>query len=255
MKPMSDLILAVNNLTKQYGEHVVIDHLSLTIRRGEKLALFAPSGAGKTTLIKILIGIAPPTSGSFQLFDPIPVTIFQEPRLFPFMTVEENIFLPFKAQARSITSADRQNYRRWLEVCELGSYKQHYPHQLSGGMKQKTALIRGLLSRPTFALLDEPFQSIGGNSKQAIIEHIKDSNPNLSLLLITHNPDEVLQLVQSVLFFEQSNLSHGKQIMLQSNASAAPLTFPEQPYFFQPFEIDHSPMAFTRHLNNTKEIL
>ena len=215
---MSEVILAVNKLSKCFSGQMVIDRLSFTINQGECLAIFAPAGAGKTTLIRILSGLDTQDSGHFELFDDSPVTMFQENRLFPFMTVKENIFLPLVAQDRQITPQIQQNYQEWIDVCELGAFQDKYPYQLSGGMKQKTALIRALLQQPKFALLDEPFQSIGVKAKQTLIQHIKNACPGISLLLITHNPDEVQQLAQRVLVFEQACLTQGRQIT-QSNFS------------------------------------
>ena len=91
---MSEVILAVNKLSKCFSGQMVIDRLSFTINQGECLAIFAPAGAGKTTLIRILSGLDTQDSGQFELFDDSPVTMFQEHRLFPFMTVKDNIFLP-----------------------------------------------------------------------------------------------------------------------------------------------------------------
>ena len=209
---MCDPILIVHNLSNCCSGQMVIDRLSFTINQGECLAIFAPAGAGKTTLIRILSGLDTQDSGQFELVDDSPVTMFQEHRLFPFMTVKDNIFLPLVAQDRQITPQIQQNYEEWIDVCELGAFQEKYPYQLSGGMKQKTALIRALRQQPSFALLDEPFQSIGVKAKQTLIHHIKKFCPGISLLLITHNPDEVHQLAQRVLVFEQACLTHGRQI-------------------------------------------
>lgn len=202
-----DLILEVNNLCKEYHSHQVIRHLSFEICRGDRVALFAPSGAGKTTLIRILAGLEPMTGGNFKFHGPDPAILFQEPRLFPYLTVEENILLPYRVQKSPISIKVKREYQQWLEVCELTHFTNQYPYQLSGGMKQKTALIRGLLDHPSFILMDEPFQSIGPASKAAIINHIKATNPEITLIFTTHNTEEIPLLAQSVLFFKTNNLS------------------------------------------------
>jgi ABC-type nitrate/sulfonate/bicarbonate transport system ATPase subunit len=214
-----DKVLSVQHLCKQYASNRVIDDLSFEIGWNERVALFAPSGSGKTTLINILAGLEKSDSGSFSLEESAPATIFQEPRLFPFLTVEENIFLPFKLQGKAITPAVRQNYKRWLEVCRLGAAVRQYPHQISGGMKQKAALIRGLLGEPRFAMMDEPFQSIDGNSKQAIIKHILQSNRQTAFLFVTHQAEEIPQMAQRVLYFQSSNL---KQVVEMDAADFQP---------------------------------
>jgi len=210
-----DLILEVNNLCKEFGSHQVIRCLSFEIRSGNRVALFAPSGSGKTTLIRILAGLEPPTSGNINLRGPKPVIIFQEPRLFPYLTVEENIWLPFRLHQISPSAEMKREYQQWLEVCELTHCTDQYPYQLSGGMKQKTALIRGLLGRPAFVLMDEPFHSIGPVSKTAIINHIKETNPQMTAIFTTHNLEEIPLLAQSVLFFKANHLSFPANLSVQ----------------------------------------
>lgn len=127
---MSDDFLVVTNLTKRFATQTVIENLSFRIPKGERVTIFGPSGAGKTTLLNILTGLDRADAGGFALTAANPATIFQEPRLFPYMTVEENIFLPVRIRQIPLTADLRAQYRRWLEVCELGQYTRHYPYQL-----------------------------------------------------------------------------------------------------------------------------
>lgn len=202
----TQVYLKTNQLEKSYGSHRVIEKLSIEVHQGERIALFAPSGAGKTTLIKILCGLESAGCGSFELAGPEPVIIFQEPRLFPFLTVEENILLPLKLKQKELQEEQRLTYRRWMEVCELEKPASLYPYQLSGGMKRKVSLVRGLLGSPRFVIMDEPFQSIDMASRKAIIEHIKDTLPDLTLLMVTHDVEEVAQMANSVMFFTANRL-------------------------------------------------
>ncbi len=203
----ADLMLEVNNLYKDYNSNQVIRGLTFKVHCGDRMALFAPSGAGKTTLIRILAGLEPLTGGNFKLFGPEPVILFQEPRLFPHLMIEENILLPYRIRKSPISNETLREYRQWLEICDLSDFTNQYPYQLSGGMKQKTALIRGLLHHPAFILMDEPFHSIGPASKASIINHIKEANPEITLIFTTHNVEEIPLLAQSVLFFKTNTLS------------------------------------------------
>ncbi|GAP21461.1 ATP-binding cassette domain-containing protein [Leptolinea tardivitalis] len=203
----SDLV-TVSHLMKSFESQLVIDDLSFSISEKDRAAIFAPSGAGKTTLIQILAGLQKPDSGSFLVRSERPVILFQEPRLFPYMTVEENIFLPFKVQDRPVDGDVLEDYRNWLSVCELESCCRHFPYQLSGGMKQKVSIIRGFLQKPALVMMDEPFQSIGRQSKQQIIRHILQTNPDQTLLLVTHDPEEVNLLAHYMLYFPTSVLGH-----------------------------------------------
>lgn len=195
---MTSMVI-VSHLKKTYDTQVVIDDLSFSVPRAGRVAVFAPSGAGKTTLIEILAGLQKPDEGTFQISAHRPAVIFQEPRLFPYMTVEENILLPFKIQGRN--GPELKDYETWLSICGLDSFRLHYPYQLSGGMKQKVSFIRGILQNPDFLVMDEPFQSIGRQSKQAIINHLLNTHPDVTLLLITHDPEEVKWIAHTMLYF------------------------------------------------------
>jgi putative spermidine/putrescine transport system ATP-binding protein len=199
-------IVTVSHLNKRFGEHAVIRNLCFSLEHGQRLAIFAPSGSGKTTLLQILAKLKQPDSGNIRVKTANPVVIFQEPRLFPHLTIEENIFLPFQVQKKALSEKNQKEYADWLEVCELGKFRHHFPHELSGGMRQKVALIRGFLQKPALALLDEPFQSIGQTVKKEIIHHLLMLHPGLSLLLVTHDPEEVRLLADAALYFQNNHL-------------------------------------------------
>lgn len=211
MKPdvLAADILVVDGLTKRFGTAgpPVIDNLSFVIPRGGRVALFAPTGSGKSTLINILTGLERADSGTFTLAARRPATVFQEPRLLPHMTVEENILLPIRMRRTPLSPALLARYEDWLAVCDLAAYTQHYPYQLSGGMKQKVALIRGFLTEPDFVMLDEPFKSLDGRAKQHIVRHILAAYPGISLLFVTHAIEEIPLLAQTLLRFREGRLA------------------------------------------------
>lgn len=200
-------LLRVNNLTKSFGAKAVLKNLSFSIGAGERVTFFAPSGSGKSTLIHILSRLDADFDGTFTCDTPRSATIFQEPRLFPYMTIEENIFFPFTVQRLEITRRISEQYAAWLNVCDLSDDINHYPYQLSGGMKQKVSLIRSFLTNPDFLMMDEPFKSIDIASKNAMIRHIVAQYPALTILLVTHNLDEIPLLTQSLFVFTASPLS------------------------------------------------
>ena len=233
---MPDDLLTVTHLTKRFGVDCppVIENLSFAIPRGGRVTLFAPTGSGKSTLINILTHLDRVYEGGFTLAAHNPATIFQEPRLFPYMTVEENIFLPAKIRGRPSTPESATpligvrsaQYRHWLDVCELTPYTQHYPHQLSGGMKQKVALVRGFLTEPDFVMMDEPFKSLDSRSKKAIIQHILAAYPGVTMLFVTHTIEEVPLLTESLLLFKANRLAEFRTY----NASRLNDTFLEAIY-------------------------
>ena len=234
-------LLEVSQLSKQYQGFPVIRKLSFSLNAGERLAIFAPSGAGKTTLLRILAGLETADSGEYRLADPAPAVIFQEPRLFPFLTLEENIFLPFKAQHKQVTPQVQKEYRQWLEICDLGESVKQYPYQLSGGMKQKAAIIRTMLGNPPLVFMDEPFQSIGAEEKNRMIAHLLTTMPNLAALFISHIADEIPLMADSVLVFQQQILADALILPAESFcAEKIIITYPIQLNQAQPIPLDQS---------------
>lgn len=207
-------ILEVKKVSKAYNGRHVIDDLNLTLEIGEKIAVFAPSGAGKTTLVKMLAGLELPDAGTIEFAHQRPAIQFQEPRLFSFLNVMENILVPFEAVRKKPTRHELIQLQTWLQVTGLDEFTKHYPYQLSGGMKQKAALIRAVMANPTFLLLDEPFQSIEIESKQEILAHFRRNYSDSTVLLITHSPREVLLLANRALVFRSPHLFGKDSLMI-----------------------------------------
>ncbi|MBU2509799.1 ATP-binding cassette domain-containing protein [bacterium] len=196
-------ILTVSHLTKYYEQRLIINDLSFSIGKGDRVTFFAPSGSGKTTLIAILNGFDADYQGQYSLSAKSLVTIFQEPRLFAHMTVKENILFPLQVKGKRLTTDFQQRLDHWMEVCEISDKLEQYPYQLSGGSKQKVALVRGLLDFPDFVMMDEPFKSIDIVSKTAIIRHIVEVYPEMTILLVTHNLEEIPLLSKSLMVFKR----------------------------------------------------
>ncbi len=205
---MTETMLIADNLSKSFGSRSVIEELSFSLRRAERLAIMAHSGAGKTTLLRIFAGLEKPDHGSVTMTTNSTAFLFQEARLFPFLTVEENILLPYKAQKRPFQGEDQNAFQAWLKVCGLHPFAHYYPYQLSGGMKKKTALVRALLGKPELILMDEPFHSIDKQSVQNMVHFMSSFNADATLLLVSHNMEEINQIADTILVFEDDNLSH-----------------------------------------------
>ncbi len=213
--------LTISHLFKSYGSQPVIRDFSMQIYPQERIALFAPSGCGKSTLMHILCGILQPDSGGFLFHEnDQPVTLFQEPRLFSHLTVEENIFLPYRVKRESIGSEIIAEYQQWVSVCGLEGCEKQYPFQLSGGMKQKTAFIRSALSHPSFFLMDEPLRSVDIRSKIKIMSFFLQQYPSLPLLFTTHLPDDIFLLATSVMTVDGPLLSNPQKKGLSAFQSA-----------------------------------
>jgi len=213
--------IEVKSICKSYDKNTVLKNLSFDVKKGDKIAIFAPSGSGKTTLLNILSKIDRDFSGTFKINLPFSV-VFQESRLFPYMTLLENILFGLKLKNISITDEINKKIEDWLTVTSLKGYEKYYPYELSGGMKAKVSLIRAFIVNPDIILLDEPFKSIDINSKQNIIEFIKQNYPDITILLITHNIDELPLIGGKILRFSKSPLEDYKEIQIESN-----MTIPE----------------------------
>ena len=209
-------ILEIINLSKSYEKEPIIKNLNLQINKNESVCLFAPSGTGKTTLIKIINGIISEYNGRIKIDTSNISTVFQEPNLFWYKTVRENILLPFKLNNIDFNDEFEKIYQKWLKLTQLKNNENCYPLELSGGMQQKVALIRGFLLDPEFILLDEPFTSIDIRSKNKIIDFILHNYKNSTILFVTHNIDEVPKLSSKVIFFSKNMTSDYTEIDLQN---------------------------------------
>lgn len=207
-------MITVDHLSKYHKKQEIIRDLSFCLRPGERLGLLAPSGAGKTTLIHILSGLDTDFGGCIEIKARCRCTVFQEPGLFWYKSVAENIRYPLKLKGIPFEDTLQEQYREWLAVTGLAGSENLCPHQISGGMKQKTALIRAFLPNPDLVLLDEPFSWMDTDSKRAIISHIRKRYPDTAVLMASHALDEITELAQSVLLFRERKLSRFEIIAL-----------------------------------------
>lgn len=200
-------MLTVSNLIKNIKGRTIIQNLSFKIRKKEKVCLFAPSGAGKSTLINIVSGLDKKFTGSVSVKARFRTTLFQEPGLFWYKNVEENILYPLKLNQVVLDAKIRNSYNEWMEVTSLKESCFCYPYELSGGMKQKVAIIRAFLLSPDLVFMDEPFNSIDMAAKLKIIDYIRARYKDATLLLVTHHPDEIPLITDRVLLFKEPHLS------------------------------------------------
>lgn len=215
---MDKPLLCVESLGKEIAGQAVISGLNITLNVSDRTAIFAPSGAGKSTLVRILSGLELPTTGSVSIHTDRISTQFQEPRLFPFLTVRQNILLPFQAQGIDGGAVAAEWMREWLEVSNMAGTGDLYPYQLSGGMKQKVSFIRAIIQRPQLLILDEPFQSIDMKTKAKMARHLLAADPEMALLLITHLPAEVNLLAKRVLYFTEPLLAQQNARLIEEPA-------------------------------------
>ena len=169
-------MLTLTSISKSFGTRPILKNLSLTLPRGESLAVLGPSGSGKTTLLNIVAGLLPPDGGSVSVGDVNPYMlsdteradfrrakiglVFQQHRLLPQLSALENVALPMMAGRRSVSTDDMNRARMLLGDVGLSDRATQRPHELSGGECQRVALARALVRRPALLIADEPTASL-----------------------------------------------------------------------------------------------
>jgi NitT/TauT family transport system ATP-binding protein len=191
-------LLRLDAVSVAFGAVQVLDGVDLEVREGEFVALVGPSGCGKTTLLNVCSGWQPPTSGRVQRPAALRM-VFQQDGLFPWLTVEGNILIGVRHLADE--GERRRRADALLALIGLSTFAGAYPHQLSGGMRQRVELARALGGETPLLLMDEPFSSLDYLSRlkmrQELARILRDE-PR-TVVLVTHDIEEAAQLADRVL--------------------------------------------------------
>ena len=183
------------------GETHALNGVNLTIGDGEFVCIVGPSGCGKTTMLRIMAGLETPTSGSVEMRRssgderPLNAMVFQEFSLFPWMTVMDNV--AFGLEMRGVPKKERQERAMsFIEKVGLSRFHNHYPHQLSGGMKQRVSLARAFVTDPEVLLMDEPFANLDAQNKLLLQDELVRiwEEFRKTVVFITHSIDEAILL-------------------------------------------------------------
>ena len=203
--------IKIENLRKVFevrggGNVVALNDVSFSVREGEFVCIVGPSGCGKTTLLKIIAGLERPTSGVVTL-DGKPVSgpgrdrcmVFQEYALFPWRTVLKNI--TFGLENLGIPKEERLKIaKRYIELVGLQGFEDRYPHELSGGMKQRVGIARALAIEPEVLLMDEPFGSLDAQTRNMLQKELLEiwEKTQKTILFVTHSVDEAVFLADKI---------------------------------------------------------
>jgi NitT/TauT family transport system ATP-binding protein len=185
---------------------MALDNISLDIRAGGFLSLVGPSGSGKSTLLDLLAGLSQPSSGQV-LIDAKPVTgpgldrgvVFQQYALLPWRTAQANV--EFGLEGNGLGRFDRRaRAREFLDLVGLSGFEDRYPHELSGGMKQRVAIARSLAYDPDVLLMDEPFAALDAQTRELLQDELLRiwQRTGKTIVFITHGIDEAVYLGQQV---------------------------------------------------------
>ena len=202
--------LKIDNISKTFinnkVEHKVLEDINLDIKEGEFVSLLGPSGCGKTTLLTIIGGFQTCENGQVLLDNKVVdkpgidrAFVFQNYALFPWKTVKGNVEFPMKQQKMSKKERE-QSLEELLSISDLKGKEKMYPHQLSGGMKQRVAVIRALACNPEVILMDEPLGAVDFQMRQNLQEELENiwMKKKITAIMVTHDVDEAVYMSDRV---------------------------------------------------------
>ena len=194
-------LLHLDAVAHAFGDVQVIRSIDLAVQPGEFVAIVGPSGCGKTTILNLCSGWLTPSTGAVRRTGRSR-TVFQHDGLFPWLTVGENVMLGL----RLLSEADRApRVRHWLGLVDLVTFERHYPHQLSGGMRQRVELVRALAGETDLLLMDEPFSSLDYLTRLRLrgeLARLLAEQPR-TVVLVTHDIEEAAQLADRVIVLSE----------------------------------------------------
>ena len=208
--PMLELRGLHKKFHSREGDVVALQDIELTVHRREFMSVLGQSGCGKSTLIRIIAGLETPTEGQV-LVEGNPVNgpgrdrgmVFQSYTLFPWLTVKQNVMFGPRMAGKGEFDNDSEA-RQWLALVGLEKFENSYPHQLSGGMKQRAAIARALANEPQILLMDEPFGALDPQTRLQMQSYLLQiwRNVNITIFFITHDLDEAVFLSDRILVLD-----------------------------------------------------
>lgn len=222
---MSVRPLQLTNISRWFGAVEVLRDISIVIEDGEFVALVGPSGCGKTTLLNILSGDDQPSSGSVDRQSRMRM-VYQQDGLFPWQTVSENIVLGLRHITDPVEL--RRQIAQMVRLIQLEGFEDHYPHQLSGGMRQRVELARALAGESDILLLDEPFSSLDYLTRLRLrheLARLLHERPR-TVVLVTHDIEEAAQLADRVIVLTERPAHIRRELQIRA-PRPRDLTHPE----------------------------
>ena len=240
---MQSELMKLSNVSLAYhtvaGETAAIQNLDLTVYDGEFLAIVGPSGCGKTTVLSLIMGLLPPTEGSvrFSREDLRLGYMLQRDHLLDHRTVEKNVLLGLEVQHR-LTEESKTRAFALLDTYGLGEFRAYKPQQLSGGMRQKVALIRTLALEPDLLLLDEPYSALDYQTRLNLSDEVYRiiRSERKSAILVTHDISEAVSMADRVAVFSARPARLKEVIGIGFPKRMPPLDRRSQPAFHDYFD-------------------
>ncbi|WP_425145247.1 ABC transporter ATP-binding protein [Deinococcus sp.] len=210
--------LSAENVSKSYGASAALLPLNLSLEQGELVTLLGPSGCGKTTLLRIVAGFTPPSTGRVLLggrdLTPLPAAkrqmgmVFQAYSLFPNLNAEDNVRFGLKVRGVGAAESERR-LKTLFELIGLSEMRKRYPNQLSGGQQQRVALARALAIEPQVLLLDEPLSALDAQVRLNLRDEIRrvQRETGTTTLFVTHDQEEALAISDRVVVMEKGQIA------------------------------------------------
>ena len=227
-RALSENLVSLQGVSKQFGDKLVLDDISLDIHSGEFISLIGPSGCGKSTMLRLVADLTDVSSGTLLTADAMQGKsalsyVFQEPTLLPWLTVSKNVELPLRISG--MPQEERSAIReRLLATVGLSEVANFYPRQLSGGMKMRVSIARALSVSPSLLLLDEPFGALDEMTRDGLNEellHIREEH-TWTAMFVTHSVSEAVFLSSRIIVLSANPGRIAQQIDI-------PLPFPRTP--------------------------
>jgi NitT/TauT family transport system ATP-binding protein len=193
----------VKNIIKSYNDLKVLEDISIDFPKNKTTCILGHSGCGKTTLLNILSGITKQDSGEIIGFKEDISFVFQDDRLIPWKNIKDNIKFVLKGKIGNEQIEDIIN--EYLKLVNLQEYKHYYPKELSGGMRQKISILRAFAYPSNLLIMDEPFKSLDINSKQILIDFLKELRiiENKTCIIVTHDIEESIALSHRIVILTE----------------------------------------------------
>ena len=238
-------ILKFNNVSKDFysqtQQTTAVCDLSFSVEEGQFVAIIGPSGCGKTTILSLVCGLISPTRGTVETFGNGEVGyMLQRDQLFEWRTIEKNVLLGLEIKGK-MTAENKEFAQKLMKKYGLWEFRKNYPSQLSGGMRQRAALIRTLATSPNLLLLDEPFSALDFQTRLSVCDDVYDiiQKEHKTALLVTHDISEAISMADTVIVLTKrpARVLAVHQTHLQHVAT--PLLRRESPMFAKQFELLH----------------
>lgn len=241
-------ILTLDKISLSYqtekDEIRALESISFSVDEGEFVAIIGPSGCGKTSILSIIAGLLKPSGGEITIkgkpLEKGKTSIgymLQKDELFPWRTIMENAYLPLEVR-RDKSEKSKEKVNELLKKYGLWEFRKKYPRQLSGGMRQRAALIRTMASSPDLLLLDEPFSALDYQTRLAVCDDLYEiiRRENKTTVLVTHDISEALSTADRIIVLSKRPSKILNIHMIDLNKEVSPLKRREDPRFSKWFE-------------------